>query len=355
MKIKFVGDINPGGVLTFTGGVSQEVINALADADLRVGTLECALGDGMNLSSCKLANPKMVGYGCLIYAPDHCVNLLKQLRINIVSLANNHIEDLSKEGISHTIDILESNNILYVGAGKSKKEAQKPLIFSVNDKTVCLLAYCTAWKFIDINANVNEPQVNLLNEREVVNQIKEYKRQYDYVVVLPHWGKENSIYPQLKVMRLCKLFQESGADAVIGSHTHFLQPTFRYNGSIISPSLGNFVFPDRYIDAPRITVYPSEQERNNKEIPVVDNYPIVTRLTYKRVKEKARVGGILLVNFEDAITYKRQLTRLNKDNVVELYNDNRLERQLNRLARIIKCQSVYKIYLRIIEKLRQQK
>lgn len=351
MNINFVGDINPGGVLTYTGGVSQPVIDKLADADLRVGTLECAFGDGKTLCSQKLIDPNSVGYGCLIYAPDHCVELLKQLNINVVSLANNHIGDLSKEGISHTIDMLEINNIQYVGAGKTKSKAQKPLVVTLEGKSFCFLAYCTAWKFMRTNVKDNEPQVNLLDEQEVKNQIKENKSKYDYVIVLPHWGKENTLLPQLKVMHLCKIFQESGADAVIGSHTHCLQSTFKSKGTIISPSLGNFIFPDRYIDAPRITVYPSERERNNSNIPIVDNYPIVSRLTYKKIKEKARIGGILKVNFANTITFNRQLTRLNDNNVVELYVDEIFENQLNRLAKMLRYKTLYKLYMRINAKL----
>lgn len=348
LKISFVGDVNPGGVLTFTGGVSKEVIDLLADADLRVGTLECAFGDCKNLNSYKLSDPNMAGYGCLIYAPDYCVKLLKKLNINVVSLANNHIGDLSEEGISHTIDVLESNNILYVGAGKSKVDAQRPLVITINGKTICFLAYCTAWKIMKVNSKLNEPQVNLMDEHEVIKQIIENKGKYDYVIVLPHWGKENTIFPQLKVMRLCKLIQKNGADAIIGSHTHYLQPTYISHGTIISPSLGNFVFPDRYIDSPRITVYPSEQERDNTEIPVVDGFPIVSVLTYKQIKGKARIGGILQVKFAEITEYKRQLTRLNNDNVIELYVDSRLERRLGRLAKIIKHYSIYKVYLCII-------
>ena len=47
IKIAFVGDIFPGGVLVNQEKIcDDEVLDVLMSADLRVATLECALGPG---------------------------------------------------------------------------------------------------------------------------------------------------------------------------------------------------------------------------------------------------------------------------------------------------------------------
>ena len=54
--------------------------------------------------------------------------VLKELGIDIVSLANNHIFDYGAIGLQDTINFLNCNNIQYVGAGLCKKDAYKYVI-----------------------------------------------------------------------------------------------------------------------------------------------------------------------------------------------------------------------------------
>lgn len=353
IKISFVGDIVPGGVLTFTGGVSQEVLNILAASDLRVATLECAFGDGTTLCPLKMSDSKRGAN--IIYAPDEMVSLLKKLQIDIVSLANNHISDLGVSGIKHTIDILRQNGIDCLGAGMDEEEASRPLVKTINDKTCCFLAYCEPNMRFVYCAEACKPGMNGLTTDKVVADIRRYRTQYDYVFVIPHFGKEHTHWPELRVMQMCKLFISAGATGVIGSHTHYVQPTYMYKRSIISPSLGNFIFPDRYIDAPRITVYPSKEERDNTKIPVVYNYPIVNILTLKKVRTKARVGVILEVDIDREISYSRRLTILTSNNLIDIYHNDRFERKLKWIAFITQKKILYKSKLyvsRLLSKLK---
>ena len=80
VKIAFVGDIMPGGVLHGkTSGVSKEVKNYLTSFDIRVGTLECAIGDEPNFDPIKMGLKQDV-----IYAPNINLNKLVELGISCV-------------------------------------------------------------------------------------------------------------------------------------------------------------------------------------------------------------------------------------------------------------------------------
>ena len=98
IKIAAVGDIMPGGILSGinTDYVSQEVLEVLQDADIRVGTLETAIGNEPIFN-----DEKMKRKGDVIYAKDEDLKKLKQLDFDIVSLANNHYFDLGDEGAFH--------------------------------------------------------------------------------------------------------------------------------------------------------------------------------------------------------------------------------------------------------------
>lgn len=297
IKISFVGDINPGGVLTFTGGVSKDVIDLLAEADLRIGTLESAIG---SLKELTFSEKKMIDSSAhIIYSPESSLAILKQLNINVVSLANNHIGDLGVEGIRNTINKLRDNKISYFGAGDNITEASKPYVTTVKGKSICIFGFVKmGYKHLDI-AGVDTPGVCAYNEEQVKNAINDYKKKYDYVIVCPHWGKENTLIPNKSVIDVSKSLIDQGADCVISSHTHVVQPILHYKNKIIAPSLGNFLFPDRYIDSPRVTVYPSEQQRNQK-IPVTFTYPVVEELTLKKIPQLSRIGCILNCVFNEA-------------------------------------------------------
>lgn len=321
LRISFVGDINPGGVLTFMGGVSQNVVDYFADADLRVGTLESALGDGSKMCSIKMSNPRN---GAIIYSPDEAIATLKKLEINIVTLANNHICDLDAEGLKHTIEVLRDNGILFLGAGETLNEASAPLFITIKGKTICFLAYMEDCVPGIRFAKKDSAGVNPFNPKQVVCDIKKYRDSCDYLVVMPHWGKENTIWPKLSVIRWCKMFKDAGADAIIGSHPHVAQPIVIEGNTVIAPSLGNFLFPDRYINTPRITVYPNEEERSKQTIPTVYTYPLVKELTFKVISDLSRVGEILSINLGDDIetSVENKFVHLDKSNTLLMEEPN---------------------------------
>ena len=131
IKIVGVGDIMPGGVLAGIdeGYVSQEVLGVLQSGDIRVGTLETAIG---NIPA--FSNEKMSRKCDVIYALDHDLIKLKDLGFDVVSLANNHFFDLGPDGGEHAVRLLDEMGILHVGAGKNIEEASSPVVIKIGGK-----------------------------------------------------------------------------------------------------------------------------------------------------------------------------------------------------------------------------
>ena len=129
INIISVGDIMPGGLLTGSPNpcANEEVLNALLRGDVRCGTLECALGNEPTYDEAKVAKKDNDIYGNVIYAKDADIRRLKELHIDIVSLANNHFFDLGEKGAQHTIELLDKEGILHCGAGRNLKEAGMPV------------------------------------------------------------------------------------------------------------------------------------------------------------------------------------------------------------------------------------
>ena len=102
IKIGFVGDINPGGEFYLSGRISPDVQSVFREFDIRVATLESSFGNGNTLCHIKSNDPKL---GNIIFSPDESIKVLKDLGIDVVSLANNHVCDLDRDGLIHTIDL----------------------------------------------------------------------------------------------------------------------------------------------------------------------------------------------------------------------------------------------------------
>ena len=317
MKIAAVGDIMPGGVLYGRDGlfVSDKVLAILRDADIRVGTLETAVGNEPSFYE-----EKMVRKADVIYVKDDDLKRLVALDINVVSLANNHFFDLGPEGAKHAIELLDSMGIKHCGAGRNLEEASKPVVFEKDGKSVAFLAFCD-WRDETVGwcpfATETEPGVNPMYDEHVEEQIARYKKQYDYVAVIPHWGKEHTFITTKDVYALANKMIRAGADMVFGGHTHRIQPILKKKGAVVAFSMGNFFFPDRLITKPRSTYYP-DAPMDYRSLPVTDGYPFVDRITLKIWRFLARIGEIVVVDLNSrGGSEKTSYVELSRDNYLD--------------------------------------
>lgn len=338
MIITAVGDIMPGGVLNGTNRqyVTDDIKEILAKGDLRVGTLEAAIGNEPTFYE-----EKMKRKADVIYAEDDDLKRLVELNINIVSLANNHFFDLGPQGAEHTIGLLDQLGIKHCGGGRNIEEASKPVVETINGKTIAFLAFCdwreetTGWCPF---ATENAAGVNPMYDDYVISEIKKYRPLYDYIVVIPHWGKEYQVAPTKHVYRLAKKMVNCGVDLIIGGHTHCAQPVIKLGNTPIIFSMGNFLFPDRLLNYPRSTFY-TKDIVDFCALPKTDGYPrYVNEPTFKIWNPMARYGSIVeVVLAPNNSTFTVSYTHLTDDNMLELAgNDMLYSHQINMYKKILK-------------------
>ena len=323
-----VGDIMPGGLLNDSDQpcANKEVINLLQQGDVRCGTLECALGNEPTYDKAKLAKRDDGIYGNVIYAKDANIRRLKELQIDLVSLANNHFFDLGEEGARHTIELLDKEGILHCGAGRNLKEAGSPVVMEIQGKKIAFLGFCdTEYKHVYMctYATENSPGINPMKEDYVVSEIKKNAALYDYVIVLAHWGRENTFNPDVSTEKMARLMLKAGAAAILGSHPHQVQPVINSKKGSVVYSMGNFLFPERLIAPPKVTYYP-EHSIDYASLPVTDKYPIVDCVTLKTLPYWARVGLIIKcqISNNSAVSDYR-FSFLDKDNCLTLLDEKK--------------------------------
>ena len=160
--------------------------------------------------------------------------------INILSVANNHIGDWGLSGFTDTLSQLRENEILYIGGGNSKQEAEDPTIEEVNGIKVGYLAFSD--KGPNMPAGDNQPGILLASDPNFDSIIQNASKQVDDLVVYFHWGDEYATTHNDRQEQLAHEAVDDGAKIVVGAHPHVIEDTEIYKKGFIAYSLGNFIF-----------------------------------------------------------------------------------------------------------------
>lgn len=175
--------------------------------------------------------------------PYSRVHLMNEMGIDIVTMANNHILDFGPEGITDSIAALTEAGIRYVGVGEDLNEAKKLEVMEVKGRKIGFLGTSRVYMAASWAAGVDHPGVfSTYDPAMAVEEIKKARELVDYLVVYVHWGVERETTPKEYQRVMGRQYIDAGADLVIGSHPHVLQPLEYYNDKPIMYSLGNFVF-----------------------------------------------------------------------------------------------------------------
>jgi len=169
---------------------------------------------------------------------------LKFAGFNVLSLANNHALDYTREALKDTLLRLKENNISYVGAGFNEKEAFSVLMKEIQGTKIGFLAYTNlgpeTWR-----AKNENPGISWISENDfekIKQDIRKAKETVDILIVSLHAGEEYKKEPTPFQISFSKMAIEAGADVVIEHHPHVVQKNEKYLNGWIFYSLGNFIF-----------------------------------------------------------------------------------------------------------------
>lgn len=171
------------------------------------------------------------------------LNGLKKQGFDLLLLANNHIMDFGKEGLSSTLDSAQKCGLDTIGAGLDFVSAYKPMVKEIDDVRVGMINGCEAqFGVLDYFERAGNAGYAWINHHEIDKLIIELKSKCDFVVVFSHAGLEHYEIPQKEWRERYRHFCDLGADVVAGSHSHVPQGYENHRGCLIFYSLGNFYF-----------------------------------------------------------------------------------------------------------------
>ncbi len=210
--------------------IDDGLFDVLKNADYRVFNLEVPLTD--KEAPIKKCGPNLI-------ASAKSVAGLKQLGIDFITLANNHILDQGEQGLWSTTKQLDSVGIAYAGVGHTPKEAERAHIVELDGQKVGI--YCCAEHEFSIVTD-KQSGANPFDPLESLDHISALKTQCEYVICLYHGGKEHYRYPSPNLQKVCRKIVEKGADLVICQHTHCIGCEEKWQQGTIVYGQGNFLF-----------------------------------------------------------------------------------------------------------------
>lgn len=221
------GDINLGRSVNYQINRTNDpnfplerIVDTLKRADIAIVNLESPL-----IKECPLTNE-----GMKLCGSYKNVAGLTYAGVDIVSIANNHIEDYGKNGAKETEELLLANGIKPVKNGQM-------IIKNVKGIKLAILAY----DFVK----------HSLDKSKLQEEIKAAQGKADVVLVIFHWGVEYTSDPTSRQREIAHLAIDSGADLVLGNHSHWVQATEIYKEKFIAYSHGNLIFDQLWSEETR--------------------------------------------------------------------------------------------------------
>ncbi|MEE3343196.1 MAG: CapA family protein [Bacilli bacterium] len=217
------------------GILDKEIVNIMNSSDVMVANNEFTVSD---------RGEKMKGKYYTFRGSPKRLSIYKEMGVDIVTLANNHVYDFGSLAFNDMLDAFRKEKIPYIGAGKNIEEASKPYYYIANGYKIGLVNATRAEKLIlTPGASDNEEGVfRCYDPEKLISVIKDMKSKSDYVILLVHWGREDSHELEDVQIETSKQYIDAGADIIVGSHAHVLQGFEFYNNKFIAYNLGDFIF-----------------------------------------------------------------------------------------------------------------
>lgn len=205
----------------------------LQDADLTFCNLEGVFaGENGTPKGCK--DPKV----CYVFRmPDEYVNCLIDAGFDLVSVANNHVNDFGYQGRNHAVKVLKEAGLHFAGF------IEYPYtMFQIDSLWIGFCAFST-------NSGVMDLRMSSMAE-QIVRFLADT---CDIVLISMHGGAEGSDYQHVtrksesflgadrgNVYKFAHQMIDAGADVIIGHGPHVTRAMEIYNDRFIAYSLGNF-------------------------------------------------------------------------------------------------------------------
>lgn len=282
--------------------VSKELLQKITDSDYVIANLESPVAEKAETEGDHLqfkGNP----------------DVLNQLKwINAFSIANNHINDIGKDGMDETIEILGHKGFKYNGLFKGE---YKPLIIDDKGEKIALV---TITDMMNIPfADDCKWDVLRVGDERVMKVLAGLHEQGYCVLLYAHIGILFCRYPNPISYEYLHKCVDAGADVIVTAHSHCLGCHEEYKGKSIFHSLGDYIMDGNSFRRRRSCMLQLEIEKKQIQkweiVPAEIDKDYVTSTPSEKVKKEmlksfGSVSKKLAMHQEDYASFFKNQYRL---------------------------------------------
>ncbi len=216
------------------------------------------------------------GYPCF-KTPQDLAYALRNTGFDLL-FRTNHTLDYGLKGLKTTTKILKDTGLVQIGAYVSEEDSKNIFVFEKNGIKIAFLSYTYGMNGIPIP----KPwMVKLIDLEEIKKDIEKADAISDFIIVALHFGIEYERFPNKGQKMIVQKIAQMGADMIIGSHPHVIQPVemieLENKKVLVAYSLGNFFCGQRkrYTDTGIMLKYKIAKDSNKtylKDIKYIPTY-----------------------------------------------------------------------------------
>lgn len=198
----------------------------------------------VNLETTLTRSARYTGYP-LFRSPVALADALREAGVDVAVMANNHCCDGGAEGIRTTIAELDRCGIRHTGvfADSADRRRNHPLRLTCRGMQLALVNYTYGTNGMPVPAGM------IVNRIDTVQMARDLAAARaagaDFIVACLHWGVEYERQANAAQRTLSDFLHRHGADIVVGSHPHVVQPWEADSTGVTLYSLGNLVSNQR--------------------------------------------------------------------------------------------------------------
>lgn len=179
-------------------------------------------------------------------APAEVADALIKVGFNVINLATNHSLDKGVKGLEACLENVHARPFEGIlGAFRTEEEAAQLCILEKQGVRFGFLSYTYGLNGYRLPEGKGY-MIALIDEDKMQQDLAAIRPQCDYLVVSMHWGNEYQHTQNQYQEQLAQLLCDGGADLIIGTHPHVLQPVEWIESdtghrTLCAYSLGNFI------------------------------------------------------------------------------------------------------------------
>ena len=181
----------------------------------------------------------------LFNGPKEVIDAVYNAGFDWWSISSNHSLDTGANGLLEQLNTIHEKypDIITTGSHTSLEDKNTPIVKEINGIKVGFLGYTYGLNGLIVPED-KEWLVSMINKDQMKIDMEALSKVSDIQMVAMHWGVEYSTSISEEQKDLTKYLNELGAEVIIGTHPHVIEPAEIYHGenqdTLVYYSLGNY-------------------------------------------------------------------------------------------------------------------